>query len=219
MVRRISFFICSCILLHWTGADNSTSEAPVSSSSSAAPGPVSPDNASSVEPRPTPTAFTNHSTEVTDNKTAGPSNATSAAPVPGLPSDGITPSNALTTATLEPNTTRNQNHNSTFTSHHPSLTKPTITATSSKTSPGPNSQGKLADESENRYLWILLPTLCIVLAAMIYLKFKCKKVQHRPEMADNGTENASFQRTDGKDGVMLLGVSKTLVGEDNAAAR
>ncbi|KAG1952190.1 hypothetical protein F2P79_010149 [Pimephales promelas] len=206
MVRRISFFICSCILLHWTGADNSTSEAPVSSSSS-------------VEPRPTPTAFTNHSTEVTDNKTAGPSNATSAAPVPGLPSDGITPSNALTTATLEPNTTRNQNHNSTFTSHHPSLTKPTITATSSKTSPGPNSQGKLADESENRYLWILLPTLCIVLAAMIYLKFKCKKVQHRPEMADNGTENASFQRTDGKDGVMLLGVSKTLVGEDNAAAR
>jgi len=27
--------------------------------------------------------------------------------------------------------------------------------------------------------------------------------------------SASFQRTDGKDGVMLLGVSKTLVGEDN----
>jgi len=39
-------------------------------------------------------------------------------------------------ATLEPNTTRNQNHNSTFTSHRPSLTKPTITATSSKASPG-----------------------------------------------------------------------------------
>ncbi|KAI4905057.1 hypothetical protein NFI96_016035, partial [Prochilodus magdalenae] len=39
------------------------------------------------------------------------------------------------------------------------------------------------------------------------------------ETTDNGTENASFQRTESnKDGVMLLGV-KTSGGEENAAAK
>ncbi|KAK7169994.1 hypothetical protein R3I94_000287 [Phoxinus phoxinus] len=216
MVRRISFFICSCILLHWTAsseASSTTTAVPsnttevrddktdlFNATSTAAPTPDSSDNASSEAPSPTTT---------------------------GLPSNSIAPPkqtpvtvNNLTTTTLEPNTTRKQNHNSTFTML-PSLSpQPTITATSSKASPGADNQGKLVDNSEKIYLWILLPALCIVLAAMIYLKFKCKKVQNRPEMADNGTENASFQRTDSnKDGVMLLGVSKTSVGEDNAAAR
>ncbi|KAL1270889.1 hypothetical protein QQF64_029905, partial [Cirrhinus molitorella] len=88
--------------------------------------------------------------------------------------------------------------------------------------PSTNSQSGILNtnaavpSNKKKYLWILLPVLCILLAVMIYLKFKCKKVQHRPEMTDSGTENASFQRTDSnKDGVMLLGVSKTSVGEDN----
>ncbi|CAM4528952.1 unnamed protein product [Leuciscus chuanchicus] len=202
MVRRISFFICSCILLHWTASSVAPSPTTIAltsnitevshktdlsnATSSATPAPDSSDIASSVAPSPTTTALTSNSI---------------------TPQNPVTVNN-LTTTTLEPYTTKKQNHNSTFTSHPSSLPQPTSTATSSKAS------------TENRYLWILLPVLCIVLAAMIYLKFKCTKVQHRPEMSDNGTENASFQRTDSnKDGVMLLGVSKTSVGEDNAAAR
>ncbi|XP_041738441.1 uncharacterized protein LOC121571170 isoform X1 [Coregonus clupeaformis] len=76
-------------------------------------------------------------------------------------------------------------------------------------------------KSNKNLLWILLPVLVVVVAAVIFLlNSKCMKDHDHTEITDNGTENASFQsRPDsGKDGVMLLGV-KSSGGEDNAAAR
>lgn len=70
-------------------------------------------------------------------------------------------------------------------------------------------------------LWVLLPVLGVVVAAVIFiLKFKCMKVHDHTEMNDHEHENASFQsRPDSsKDGVMLLGV-KSSGGEGSAAAR
>ncbi|CAB1351724.1 unnamed protein product [Coregonus sp. 'balchen'] len=71
--------------------------------------------------------------------------------------------------------------------------------------------GSKDEITDKNLLWILLPVLVVVVAAVIFLLNK---------ITDNGTENASFQsRPDsGKDGVMLLGV-KSSGGEDNAAAR
>ncbi|XP_031688283.1 A-agglutinin anchorage subunit isoform X1 [Oncorhynchus kisutch] len=74
---------------------------------------------------------------------------------------------------------------------------------------------------DKNLLWILLPVLALVGAAVVaLLKSKCMKDHDHTEITDNGTENASFQsRPDNaKDGVMLLGV-KSSGGEDNAAAR
>ncbi|XP_014011245.1 mucin-5AC isoform X6 [Salmo salar] len=71
-------------------------------------------------------------------------------------------------------------------------------------------------KSNKKMLWILLPVLGVVVAAVIFIfKFKCMKVHDHTEAIDNGTENASFQsRSDStKDGVMLLGV------KSSAAAR
>ncbi|XP_029609568.1 mucin-5AC isoform X2 [Salmo trutta] len=71
-------------------------------------------------------------------------------------------------------------------------------------------------KSNKKMLWILLPVLGVVVAAVIFVfKFKCMKVHDHTEAIDNGTENASFQsRSDStKDGVMLLGV------KSSAAAR
>ncbi|XP_014062173.1 putative GPI-anchored protein pfl2 [Salmo salar] len=76
-------------------------------------------------------------------------------------------------------------------------------------------------KSDKNLLWILLPVLAVVGAAVVFLlKSKCMKDHDHTEITDNGTENASFQsRPDNaKDGVMLLGV-KSSGGEDNAAAR
>ncbi|XP_071189899.1 uncharacterized protein [Salvelinus alpinus] len=76
-------------------------------------------------------------------------------------------------------------------------------------------------KSDKNLLWIILPVLVIVGAAVVFLlKSKCMKDHDHTEITDNGTENASFQsRPDNaKDGVMLLGV-KSSGGEDNAAAR
>ncbi|XP_014011246.1 mucin-5AC isoform X7 [Salmo salar] len=72
-------------------------------------------------------------------------------------------------------------------------------------------------KSNKKMLWILLPVLGVVVAAVIFIfKFKCMKVHDHTEAIDNGTENASFQsRSDStKDGVMLLGVKSS-----GAAAR
>ncbi|XP_072544002.1 uncharacterized protein [Salminus brasiliensis] len=70
-----------------------------------------------------------------------------------------------------------------------------------------------------KYLWILMPVGVATLAAAMYFRSKFFKVHHHPETTDNGTENASFQRTESnKDGVMLLGV-KTSGAEENAAAK
>ncbi|XP_051995605.1 uncharacterized protein LOC127653107 isoform X2 [Xyrauchen texanus] len=94
--------------------------------------------------------------------------------------------------------------------------KPLTTVSSRTNMPSENHKDS-KESSEKRYLWILLPALCILLAALIFLKFKCKKVQNWTEMTDNGTENASFQRTEtNKDGVLLLGINKTAIGEDNS---
>ncbi|XP_051983796.1 poly(A) polymerase-like isoform X3 [Xyrauchen texanus] len=94
-----------------------------------------------------------------------------------------------------------------------------INESSTQAPPGTSGNRNDAEHNEKmivNYNWIWLPALCILLVVLIYLIFKCKKVQHRPEMTENGTENASFQRTDSnKDGVMLLGVSKTASGEEN----
>ncbi|KAM9400288.1 uncharacterized protein ACWYII_030267 isoform 4-T4 [Salvelinus alpinus] len=71
-------------------------------------------------------------------------------------------------------------------------------------------------KSNKKMLWILLPVLGVVMAAVIFVfKFKCMKLHDHTEAIDNGTENASFQsRSDStKDGVMLLGV------KSSAAAR
>ncbi|XP_035609000.1 uncharacterized protein LOC118368745 isoform X2 [Oncorhynchus keta] len=72
-------------------------------------------------------------------------------------------------------------------------------------------------KSNKNMLWILLPVLGVVVAAVIvFFKFKSMKVHDHTEAIDNGTENASFQsRSDStKDGVMLLGVKSS-----GAAAR
>ncbi|XP_036407380.1 flocculation protein FLO11-like isoform X2 [Megalops cyprinoides] len=77
-------------------------------------------------------------------------------------------------------------------------------------------------KSDKKMLWILLPVLGVLVAAVIFvLKSKCMKGSSHSDAAENGTENASFQsRSDcNKDGVMLLGVKTSSGGEDNAAAR
>ncbi|XP_038832060.1 uncharacterized protein LOC120030684 isoform X5 [Salvelinus namaycush] len=70
-------------------------------------------------------------------------------------------------------------------------------------------------KSNKKMLWILLPVLGVVMAAVIFVfKFKCMKLHDHTEAIDNGTENASFQsRSDStKDGVMLLGVKSSGAG-------
>ncbi|KAK9972110.1 hypothetical protein ABG768_025440 [Culter alburnus] len=262
MVRRISFFVCSCFLLLWTGPGGSRSEVESdvkttsspsvsqntsssniasgvakSSTTSASPSrttivsssPDSSDKASGVATSSTTSASPSRTTFVSSSPDSSviASSVETSPTTSNLPSKSTAspkqttvnvnnPINTLST-TLEPNKsitsspTGKQSHNRTSTSH--STSQP---ATSKA---GLGDKAMLAS-SEKKYLWILVPVLFVALAAMIYLKFKGKKVQSRPEMADIGTENASFQRTDSnKDGVMLLGVSKTSVGEDNAAAR
>ncbi|MCI4377514.1 hypothetical protein PGIGA_G00204420 [Pangasianodon gigas] len=86
--------------------------------------------------------------------------------------------------------------------------------------PTENNVNKSAEEGDSdfRYLWFLVLGVAVV-AVVIYLKFRCFKVQQHPvQTMDHGTENASFQRTESnKDGVMLLGVKSG--GEENAAAK
>ncbi|XP_076829771.1 uncharacterized protein LOC143475734 isoform X1 [Brachyhypopomus gauderio] len=103
----------------------------------------------------------------------------------------------------------------------PGIKSTTATKTTKNSTTSSNTDGhkheKLASIDYN-YLWLLL-ILVVAVAVIIYCKFKRVKIHHHPEMTDNGTENASFQRTDSnKDGVMLLGV-KTSGAEENAAAK
>ncbi|XP_067256765.1 spore coat protein SP96-like isoform X2 [Chanodichthys erythropterus] len=243
MVRRTSFFICSCFLLLWTGPSGSLSEEESTSSSD-----VTTSSTTSASPSSTTVALSPDSSDKASDVTtssstsASPSSTTVVLLNPGS-SDNASIATSPTTSTLPPKTTAspkqttvtvNSSINTLSTTLEPnkSITpSPTgkqshnRTSTSHPTSQPATSKAGLGDKamlvaSEKKYLWILVPVLFVALAAMIYLKFKGKKVQSRPEMADIGTENASFQRTDSnKDGVMLLGVSKTSVGEDNAAAK
>ncbi|XP_027024796.1 agglutinin-like protein 2 isoform X4 [Tachysurus fulvidraco] len=76
-------------------------------------------------------------------------------------------------------------------------------------------EGPIVSKFDSRYLWLLV-LMVAVLALAVYLK--CFKGQKNPvDNMDHGTENASFQRTESKDGVMLLGVKSG--GEENAAAK
>ncbi|XP_048041881.1 cell wall integrity and stress response component 1-like isoform X6 [Megalobrama amblycephala] len=206
-----------------TSSSNIASDVATSSTTSASPsrptnvsGPDSSDKASDVATSSTTSASPSRPSSVATSPTTStlPSRST-ASPKQTT----VIVNNPINTSspTLEPNKsitsspTGKQSHNRTSTSH------PTSQPATSKAGLGDKAMLVVSDKN---YLWILVPVLIVALAAMIYLKFKCKKVQSRPEMADIGTENASFQRTDSnKDGVMLLGVSKTSVGEDNAAAR
>ncbi|XP_077400835.1 uncharacterized protein LOC144035195 [Vanacampus margaritifer] len=72
--------------------------------------------------------------------------------------------------------------------------------------------------TDKRLWWIALLVLLVASAAIIILKFKCKKIHDHTETIDTGTENASFQSRpeSTKDGVMLLGV-KSSGGEENAS--
>ncbi|XP_054457517.1 proteoglycan 4-like isoform X2 [Anoplopoma fimbria] len=73
---------------------------------------------------------------------------------------------------------------------------------------------------DNRLWWILLPVLLVGAAAIIVLRFTCKKIHDHSETIDTGTENASFQSRpeSTKDAVLLLGM-KSSFGEENAASR
>ncbi|XP_048041883.1 endochitinase A-like isoform X8 [Megalobrama amblycephala] len=194
-----------------TSSSNIASDVATSSTTSASPSrpsDVATSSTTSASPsRPSSVATSPTTSTLPSRSTASPKQTT------------VIVNNPINTSspTLEPNKsitsspTGKQSHNRTSTSH------PTSQPATSKAGLGDKAMLVVSDKN---YLWILVPVLIVALAAMIYLKFKCKKVQSRPEMADIGTENASFQRTDSnKDGVMLLGVSKTSVGEDNAAAR
>ncbi|KAG7330105.1 hypothetical protein KOW79_006327 [Hemibagrus wyckioides] len=96
---------------------------------------------------------------------------------------------------------------------------PTTTLDKLKTNSKGAEQGQQSENTpkkfDARYLWLLVLVVA-VLAVVTY--FKCFKRQTLPvETMDHGTENASFQRTESKDGVMLLGVKSG--GEENAAAK
>ncbi|XP_056156113.1 uncharacterized protein LOC130130430 isoform X2 [Lampris incognitus] len=81
------------------------------------------------------------------------------------------------------------------------------------------SEEKTPPKSDKRLLWVLLPVLFVMVAAILFiLKFKCIKVHNHTETIDNGTENASFQsRPEGtRDGVMLLSVNSSGGGENDS---
>ncbi|XP_049338808.1 putative protein TPRXL isoform X6 [Astyanax mexicanus] len=86
-------------------------------------------------------------------------------------------------------------------------------------SAGESSSTPKPDTPDNKkYFWILLPVGVAFLAVAMYFRYKFFKVHHHPETTDNGTENASFQRTESnRDGVTLLGV-KSSGTEEGAAA-
>ncbi|XP_019718797.1 mucin-5AC-like isoform X2 [Hippocampus comes] len=96
------------------------------------------------------------------------------------------------------------------------------TGRTTEKSPGPQVGGGDKEvakaATDKRLWWIVLPILLAASAAIIILKFKCKKIHDHTETIDIGTENASFQTRpeSTKDGVLLLGV-KSSGGEENAA--
>ncbi|XP_051560957.1 variant surface antigen E-like isoform X4 [Myxocyprinus asiaticus] len=216
MDKRIAAFIYSCILLLWTGAHSNTEGTGTSPPSTGT-------NQNTAKPSSSPGASTfKPSSASPEDKT--PTNMVSS-PATFSPKPVTSVSSQTDSSTTQKSNTTSPTKNTSLSTNtstrNPAIVEqPTKMDASSTQPPGP--RGNLNDQenskdSTEKYLWILLPALCILLAALIYLKFKCKKVQHRPEMTDNGTENASFQRTDSnKDGVMLLGVSKTASGEENA---
>ncbi|KAI7813870.1 uncharacterized protein LOC130559566 [Triplophysa rosa] len=163
-----------------------------------------------------------NSTDSTESGSSTSDNMESTSPASTMPN--ISVENQTDTSTTQKLDTASPTKNTSLSkdsSTRSPTTLPKLIAAATKVPSGSsenrNEEEKFIETSDKKYLWILLPVLCVLLAAIACLKFKCKKVQHRPEMTDNGTENASFQRTDSnKDGVMLLGVNKTPSGEENA---
>nr|XP_055068047.1 serine-rich 25 kDa antigen protein-like [Misgurnus anguillicaudatus] len=223
---KISYFLFSCVLL-WTGSDGNsngtTSPSPPSNFTTAA-------NISDPLPNASSTSSPILSSSTTGNIMEDGAIAPTTEPTSFVKvTSSLKPDNQTGNSSTEKENTNSTTTNQTSLSKDSSTRRPGSVTTqkpkSTSTLHNQGSSGKSNDDqkptenSEKKYLWILLPVLCVLLAAAIYLKSRCKKVQHRPEMTDNGTENASFQRTDSnKDGVMLLGVSKTSGGEDNASA-
>ncbi|KAL0970348.1 hypothetical protein UPYG_G00240780 [Umbra pygmaea] len=136
--------------------------------------------------------------------------------------------NTITTISPGPSTTLSENSGTTRTNQLDSTTGATTETTvreSTSSSEGPGQVTATKEpatlKSNYKLLWILLPVLVVVVAALIFIfKYNCMKVHNHTDVTDNGTENASFQSRpeSSKDGVMLLGV-KSSVTEDNAAAR
>ncbi|XP_035531182.1 cadherin-related family member 5-like isoform X2 [Morone saxatilis] len=149
-----------------------------------------------------PTSHGNHSHNMTNIEPPGPDDSTEKPQTNKGPDD----------STEKPQTSKG-----TTSPASPGMTKP------SGGKPGNNMTGSQTgsdEKSDKRLWWILLPVLLVVAAAMIVLRFKCKKIHDHTETIDTGTENASFQSRpeSTKDGVMLLGV-KSSGGEENVAAR
>ncbi|XP_051504923.1 putative protein TPRXL isoform X2 [Myxocyprinus asiaticus] len=225
MDKRIAVFIFSCILLLRTVSGASTFE-PSSASpeavgtNSAKPSSPPVSDASMFEPSSASPEGANNGS-VFDKPSSSPPTGKMSTSMVTSP-DSSSPKPVTTVSSWIDTSTTTPKSDTTSTTKYTSLSNNTSTTNSASVqaffepSENPADHKDSKESSEKRYLWILLPALCILLAALIYLKFMCKKVQHRPEMTDNGTENASFQRTESnKDGVMLLGVNKTAIGEDN----
>ncbi|XP_041724131.1 mucin-2 isoform X3 [Coregonus clupeaformis] len=155
-------------------------------------------------PKPAPTS------EKTKNSSPPPLSVHSTSP-PAKDDEKGAASQATTTVT-----TSHPPQDMTTVQPTPNLHLQVIQTTAQRLSPGSLTTSR-PEEKENKLLWILLPVLGVVVAAVIFvLRFKCMKVHDHTEATDNGTENASFQsRPDStKDGVMLLGVKSS-----GAAAR
>ncbi|XP_056609991.1 uncharacterized protein LOC130426950 isoform X4 [Triplophysa dalaica] len=230
MDKRISIFIFSCFLLTWiasaSGSDphglgavateNTLSSGESGSTKSPTTTPGTSLSTAGSSPSPTSGKDSVESGSSSSDKLESTTIASSPA------SKTSTESQTDTTSTQEIGTaspTQNKTLSKDSLTTSPT-TVPNLNSTSTKnhTGSGENRYDKeISKETpDKKFMWILLPAVCVLLAAITYWKFKCKKVQHRPDMTDNGTENASFQRTDSnKDGVMLLGVSKTTGGAEN----
>ncbi|XP_008296229.1 flocculation protein FLO11-like isoform X2 [Stegastes partitus] len=125
-------------------------------------------------------------------------------------------------STLKPKPDAPTGASGTGTGRRLTVTPPAATQKTQKGGAGTTmSSGEKTSAKADKRLWlIVLPVLLVAAAAIIFLKFKCKKVHDHTETIDTGTENASFQSRpeSTKDGVMLLGV-RSSGGEENAAAR
>ncbi|XP_077355672.1 uncharacterized protein LOC144003376 [Festucalex cinctus] len=151
---------------------------------------------------------------------------------PAARADAKTPTEAAANNSTQPRSAGSQTDVSTNQTQGPSPTLAPLqpdnamprneTGQTTEKSPGPQvgsgSKEVAKAATDKRLWWIVLPILLVASAAIIILKFKCKKIHDHTEMIDTGTENASFQSRpeSTKDGVMLLGV-KSSGGEENAS--
>ncbi|XP_053716174.1 uncharacterized protein LOC128756052 [Synchiropus splendidus] len=183
-------------------------------------------------PRSTPTHHSGHTTLTTEpagyaNTSRTKSSITVSSKPSAVASAATSPPSAPSPASTTPATSGDQPSSTKHTSNTgstPPHGKPTPTVKAGEagknTGTALNETDTPAVKSSNkRLLWILLPSVLIVAACVIFFKFKSKKVHDHTETFDCGTENASFQSRpeSSRDGVMLLGV-RTSVAEENASS-